>query len=102
MLEFKLKYYFNLYKDTVLISATKFKDIFIRKHGKFELLNELVIMIQKYQYDKYGNLLQTGRSLNRIVKKGTYNNMEQARIRSRFGTKEERIRRKLKEVYDGR
>lgn len=102
MLEFKLNYYFNLYKDTVLISATKFKDIFIRKHGKFELLNELVIMIQKYQYDKYGNLLQTGKSLNRIVKKGTYNNMEQARIRSRFGTKEERIRRKLKEVYDGR
>lgn len=50
MLEFKLEYYFELYKDTVLLSTTKFKDVFTKKHGEFELLPELINMIQKYQY----------------------------------------------------
>ena len=99
MLEFKLEYYFELYKDTVLLSTTKFKDVFTKKHGEFELLPELINMIQKYQYKKYGNLLQTGKVITRGVKRGTFNNREYARNRNRFGTKEDRIKRKLGELH---
>ena len=99
MLEFKLEYYFNLYKDSVVVSTAKFKDVFIKKHGDFELLPELINMIQKYQYKKYGNLLQTGKVITRNVKKGTFNNREYARNRNRFGTREDRIRRKLGELH---
>ena len=99
MLEFKLEYYFNLYKDTILLSTTKFKDVFTKKHGEFELLPELINMIQKYQYKKYGNLLQTGKVITRNVKKGTFNQREYARNHNRFGTREERIQRKLGELH---
>lgn len=102
MLEFKLEYYFNLYKDTVLVSTTKFKDTFIKKHGDFELLPELINMIQKYQYKKYGNLLQTGKIISRDIKRGSFNKREYSRVHSRFGTKEERNRRKIKEAHNGR
>lgn len=99
MLEFKLKLYFEEYKDSDIISTTKFKERFIKKHGNFELLNELVIMIQKYQYKHYDTLIGSGKSTFKIVKKGDYNKNEQKRINARFGSKEERQLRKLKESY---
>ena len=99
MLEFKLNMYFEEYKDTCIVSVTRFKEEYIKKHGEFELLNELVVMIQKYQYKKYGNLLQTGKIITRNVKKGDFYKKEVARMRDRFGTKEERLKRKLDEKY---
>ena len=49
MLEFKLNYYFEKYKNASVISSPKFKEVFIKKEGEFELLNELLVMIQRYQ-----------------------------------------------------
>lgn len=98
MLEFKLNTYFEMYKDSVVISAAKFKEMFIKKHGKFELLNELVIMIQRYQYANYGDLVATGKVIKRNVKKGDYNKRYNSRMMWRFGTVNERERRKR--VYD--
>ena len=96
MLEFKLNTYFEMYKNSVVISSPKFKEAFIKKHGEFELLNELVIMIQKYQYKTYGDLLATGKVIKRNVKTGTYTKKHYERMKWRFGTKAEREIRKKK------
>lgn len=98
--DFKLNYYFNIYKDTTCLSVSKFKDTFTRKHGKFEYLNELVVMIQRYQYKKYGNLVQSGKSLYNGALTNQFNTLEHQRVYDRFGTKEERLRRKLKEKWE--
>ena len=95
MLEFKLNYYFEMYKDKCVISSTKFKDCFIKRHGDFELLNELFIMIQRYQLETYGTYIGSGKSTFRNVKKGGYSRLDNQRLVSRFGTKEERFRRNL-------
>lgn len=95
MLEFKLNYYFEKYKDTCIISTSKFKDIFKKENGEFSLLSELIVMIQRYQYKKYGNLIPYPESIIRINKKNAYNNKYNARMRTLFGTKEERRKRKL-------
>lgn len=95
MLEFKLQYYFELYKDTCIIKTPVFKDRFKTKHGDFELLNELIVMIQRYQIKKYGDLVESGKKTFRNVKKGAYNHREQTRTRNRFGTKEDRISRRI-------
>ena len=100
MLEFKLNYYFEKYKDTCIISLTKFKDNFIKENGDFPLLNELAIMINKYQIKKYGDLLASGKKTGVIVKRGTYYRRADQRIRTRFGTKEERNRRKLESRWN--
>ena len=97
MLEFKLNYYFEKYKESCVLSARIFKDRFKKENGDFELINELVIMIQKYQYKKYGILLASGRQTDRIVKKNYYNHLENCRVYKKFGTREERIKRKLME-----
>ena len=98
MLEFKLNYYFELYKDTCIIKTTLFKELFRKEHGDFPLLNELVVMIQRYQHQKYGELLESGKKTFRYVKKGTYSKQARAREKIRFGTKEERLQRKLNEL----
>ena len=95
MLEFKLQYYFELYKDTCVIKIPVFKSKFKEKHGEFELLNELIVMIQRYQIKKYGDLVESGKKTFRNVKKGHYGHLEQIRNRKRFGTKEDRINRRL-------
>ena len=99
MFEFKLNYYFELYKDASIISTTRFKENFIKKHGEFPLLSELIIMIWKYQQDRYGELVQNGKKLTRYVKHGTYQKQEIQRIQKRFGNREERLRRKLDEKW---
>lgn len=99
VLEFKLNYYFEKYKDTCCISLSKFRDEFKKANGDFPLINELFIMIQKYQVKKYGDLIGTGRKFNTPAKKNEYNNREITRMIDRFGTKAERERRKWREKY---
>ena len=98
MLEFKLQYYFEKYKDISVVSSSKFKTEFIKKEGNFDLLNELIVMIQRYQYKKYGEAIPYGTASPEILGNGVRAGMEQRRIRQRFGTKEDRLRRKLEEL----
>lgn len=57
MNEFKLNYYFQMYKDKVFNNSREFKDFFIKKHGEFQYLSELVVRIYNYQSKKYGGRL---------------------------------------------
>lgn len=56
-LDFKLNYYFNKLKDLPFQSREKFKSRFIKRYGRFELLNELVLMVENYQIEKYGQTI---------------------------------------------
>lgn len=97
MLEFKLQYYFEKYKNSTIISTTEFKKKFKNNEGDFDLLSELVIMIQRYQLKKYGDLLPSG--LVTVEPKGNGGRFKKElnRNRNRFGTKEERNIRKINE-----
>ena len=53
MLDFKLNYYFEMFKDKPFKNAKVVKNEFIKQYGNFEYLNELVIMITNYQIEKY-------------------------------------------------
>lgn len=56
-LDFKLELYFNMYKDSPIIRRSYFTKRFIKKHGKFKYLPELILMIERYKLKKYGNLI---------------------------------------------
>lgn len=94
-LEFKFNYYFELYKETPILSNENFKMKFIKKHGDFIYLNELVIMINKYQVKKYGT------NLNNFIKQyKSYEDIKREKLASRqrnmrrFGSRLEQRRRK--------
>ena len=53
--EFKINYYFNMYKDEPLQNTQQFKKNFIKKHGNFQYINEIILRINQYQVKKYGN-----------------------------------------------
>ena len=55
--EFKLEFYFNLYKDKPLKSRDEFRKNFKKAHGKFLYLPELIFKIENYQIKKYGETL---------------------------------------------
>ena len=55
--EFKLEFYFNLYKDKPLKNRDEFRKNFKKVHGKFLYLPELIVRIEKYQIKKYGETL---------------------------------------------
>ena len=55
MYEFKLNYYFEILKDTSFVSRQEFREMFLKKYGKFLYLNELILMIENYQLKKYGS-----------------------------------------------
>lgn len=57
MEDFKLNYYFNLYKDTRSRNRKYFKYIFELNHGPYDKLDELMSMIEHYQIKKYGQML---------------------------------------------
>ena len=57
MLEFKLNMYFETYKDLPLPNRDMFRKNFKKKHGKFQYLEELIKMIEDYQFKKYGETL---------------------------------------------
>ena len=52
--EFKLNLYFNMYKDYPIGSRDCFRQLFTRKHGRYNYLPELILMIEKYQREKFG------------------------------------------------
>lgn len=56
-LDFKLNYYYHKYKDTPLPNSDKFRRKFEKENGKFQYLNELIVMIINYQVKKYGRSL---------------------------------------------
>lgn len=60
MNDFKLKYYFEMYKDKVFRNSNAFRKNFIAKHGEYARLSDLVVMIYNYQSKKYGGLLSSG------------------------------------------
>ena len=51
--EFKLNLYFNIYKDYPIASRDSFRSMFIKKYGKYHYLPELILMIEKYQREKF-------------------------------------------------
>lgn len=53
--EFQINYYYNMYKDEPLRNTKSFKAKFIKKHGDFKYLNEVILRINQYQVKKYGN-----------------------------------------------
>lgn len=55
--EFKLNYYFMMYKNTPIVGREKFRYNFKKKHGEFRCFNELLYRIEKYQIKKYGTVL---------------------------------------------
>jgi hypothetical protein len=55
--EFKLKFYFNIYKDYPIGSRDNFRIEFRRRHGNFKYMPELILMIEKYQKEKYGTTI---------------------------------------------
>lgn len=62
MLEFKLNLYFYLMRDNSFKNNQEIKFYFQRHYGYFELLNELVIMISRYQVNKWGQTKTDGSS----------------------------------------
>ena len=94
MLEFKLNLYFEKYKEESVISYTDFKKKFNDENEPFILFNELFNMIKEYQLKKYGSLIESGKEVKNYVKKGYYCKLERTRMYDRFGTKEERLKRK--------
>ena len=63
MLDFKLKMFFAMYSDVPLPTRREFRDNFKKKHGEFQYLEELIIMIEKFQIKKYGTTLARGELL---------------------------------------
>lgn len=57
MEDFKLQFYFNLYKDKSMINRSLFRTKFIKRHGDFKYLEELIRNIEDYQFNKYGETL---------------------------------------------
>ena len=55
--EFKLEFYFNLYKDKPLKSRDEFRKNIKKAHGNFLYLPELIVRIENYQIKKYGETL---------------------------------------------
>lgn len=57
MSDFKLNYYFELYKDLPLPNRDMFRKKFKKKYGRFQHLEELIRMIEKYQIESFGETL---------------------------------------------
>lgn len=60
MNEFKLNFYFNLYKDKALPNRDEFRKNFKKNYGNFQYTEELIKMIEEYQMKKYGETLHDG------------------------------------------
>ena len=61
MNEFKLNFYFNLYKDKALPNRDEFRKNFKKNYGNFQYIEELIRMVEKYQMKKYGETLHDGK-----------------------------------------
>ena len=56
-LEFQLNLYFEEYKNIPLGSRDNFRKTFRKRYGNFQYLEELIRMIERYQFKKYGTTL---------------------------------------------
>ena len=75
MNDFKFNYYLNLYKDKSMGNRNEFRKNFRKKHGKYNDIEKLIVAIEKYQFDKYGQTLNSqfvttthGEELDKIYK----------------------------------
>ena len=57
MEDFKLEFYFNLYKDKPISTRGEFRIKFKKKHGEYEDVDMLLTKIETYQIEKYGTTL---------------------------------------------
>ena len=64
MNDFKMRVYFNLYKDLPLPNRHEFREKFKKKHKDFKEIEELIYKIEEYQIKKYGTLLYSKFSFN--------------------------------------
>ena len=55
--KFLLMLYFKMYKDFPSASTMEFRRYFKSKHGDFKYLDELIVMINKYQVEHYEQTL---------------------------------------------
>lgn len=55
--DFKLQLYYNMYKDYPIGSRDSFRQAFIKKHGRYHYLPELILMIERHQREKYGQTI---------------------------------------------
>ena len=94
--EFKMNVYFEKYKECEMMSVYYFKKHFYEKEGKYYKIDDLVRKIQRYQINKYGNIVGTGGWAYADNKKASRQDWTTAN--NRFGTKKER-RARRKEHY---
>lgn len=52
MEDFKLEFYFNLYKDKPISTRGEFRIKFKKKHGEYEDVDMLLTKIETYQIEK--------------------------------------------------
>lgn len=97
MLDFKLNYYFEKYKDYPIPVVNEFREKFESENGKFIYFRELIVMIQKYQMKKYGAIIdgKTGADsdTDKVYKR------DREKFYRRFGNKEERTRRNIERKW---
>lgn len=87
MLDFKLNYYFEKYKDTSMVSRREFRQRFKKENGEFKYLEELIIMIERYQLKKYGTGIDRGDFIpsRNKTERDRVNNNYRAKHRRRLG-----------------
>lgn len=69
MEQFKINYYFNLYKDSAITSARIFRSYMKYKHKitDVNLITEIYSKINKYQVKKYGTNIINGCNFSKIL-----------------------------------
>jgi len=102
VLDFKINYYFEEYKEYPTQSYSEFRKMFEKEHGSFIYLREVFIKICKYQRKKYGDLIESGKGVIYTVDNSVEYNRDRLRIRHRFGNKEERKRNRLKRKIEAK
>ena len=87
MLDFKLNYYFEEFKDKSLPNRDEFRKNFKKKYGNFQYLEELIIMIERYQIKTYGETLPRNDVVDIPSKEKRHKENQKAwlRLKSRLG-----------------
>ena len=91
MSDFKLNYYYEMYKDKPLPNRDEFRKKFKKKYGNFQYLEKLIEMIEKHQFKKYGMTLPKD---DLIWEKNEYD------IRRENVKAYQRLKYRLGEVYE--
>lgn len=83
MEDFKLQFYFNLYKDKAMVTRSLFRTEFIKRHGEFKYLEELIRKIEEYQINKYGATLYEWENSRTKQKVNAYLDADEMKSRKR-------------------